>query len=255
MKKQFILILFSTFLLNLNVVYGFQTNENFTLVGIQDSIYSAFTDAIVVEDPTNLLTIGEQLTILAEERNLEIITYWRAYHAYYTAIYFAGTDNSDKAEDLVDEHISLMEEIETPTAEYLALLSMIRSFSIQFKAMFRAPFISAKVSRDLEKALNIEPNNSRVLYVKASSDYYTPEQFGGGKQVEELLTKVIEAEAPEFVNPVLPTWGKREAYELLLQWYIRKEKKAEAKALFDKASDEFPFNYRIAEMGELIAGM
>jgi hypothetical protein len=249
-KFKFILIL--TFCSQ--PIFGFQQNS-FSLEGIQDNIYQAFVEAIVTDDPGTLLTIGENLKILEQERDLDIIKYWRTYHAYYAAIYYVGIDDSDKAEDLVDDHIDLMESIKNPSADDIAMMSMIRSFSIQFKAMFRAPFISGKVGRDLEKALKIEPDNPRVLYVKASSDFYTPEQYGGGKQVEELLTKVLESNEPDFINPVMPSWGKREAYELLLQWYIRKEEKEKAEALVEAAIADFPNNYRIIEMGEYIAGM
>jgi hypothetical protein len=148
-----------------------------------------------------------------------------------------------------------MESIDKPSADDLAMLSMIRNYSIQFKASIRAYFISGKVNKDLDRALEMEPNNPRILYVKATNDFYTPEKYGGGRQVEKLLTKVIHTKNKEFVNPVLPTWARREAYELLLQWYIRKKKKEKAVVLLQEALGAFPENQRIKEIGKYIGEM
>jgi tetratricopeptide (TPR) repeat protein len=235
------------------LLFGFQ-EQPFSLEGIQHSIYEAFLETIKHDDPNPLLKIGENLHTLGEERDLNIIKYWKSYNAYYTALYYTSSDK-EKAEDLIDEHIKLMESIDKHTADDLAMLSLIRSYSIQFKSGINAIFISGKVNKDLDKALEMEPNNTRVMYVKASSDYYTPEKYGGGTQVEKLLTQVINTNNEAFINPILPTWGKREAYELLLQWHIRKKEKEKAIALLEQALIFSPNNKRIVRLGNIIGEM
>lgn len=250
-----LLILLPQVLFAKNKTHSIQPEPSFKLEGIQDSIYSAFLETVVSNNDTKLNALGKNLKALSKQRDLDIVSYWRTYHAYYTALYLVNTGREDEAEDLVDDHIDLMEDIKNPTAEDLALTSLIRSFSIQFKAMFRAPFISGRVGRDLDKALTMAPNNPRVLYVKANSNYYTPGQFGGGSQVESLLTDVLSQPDPKIQNPVLPSWGKRESYELLLQWYIRKKEKEKAELLLEEALADFPGHYRIQLIGKQIKDM
>lgn len=228
------------------------TTQNSNLTGIQDSIYKAFVYAVENDDPARLDSIGTNLEVLAGQRNLNIISYWRAYQAYYMAIYFLAKKEESNAEKLIDQHVDLLEEVENKNAEEYALLALIRSFSIQFESFIRAPFISSRVEDDLEKARQLDPENLRVTYVLASSDFYTPKAFGGGQKTESLLLKALSLPAQKIKNPVVPSWGHRESYELLLQYYIREARWENAETLHDEAIEKYPDNYRIEAFGKEI---
>jgi len=224
------------------------------LAGIQDSIYKAFVHAVRNDDPARLDSIRINLEELGKQRDLNIISYWRAYCAYYKSIYFLTKKEEGNAEKLIDRHVDLLEEIENKNAEEYALLALIRSFSIRFKSFIRAPFISATVEEDLEKARQLDPENLRVTYIMASSDFYTPKVFGGGQKTETLLLKALNLPAQKINNPVLPSWGHRESYELLIQYYIREAQWDKAKILYNEAIEKYPDNYRIEAFGKEIEG-
>ena len=133
-------------------------------------------------------------------------------------------------------------------SEDYALLAMVQSFSIQFKAGMKAPFIANKVSKNGKLAMSMDENNPRAYYVLGSSDFYTPEQYGGGKEVEQLLKKAISLPAQATVNPYLPSWGIEEAYEMLVRFYIRTERWADAKHYYKEASKSYPDNYQIGQL-------
>ncbi len=226
--------------------------QEFPLNGIQDSISKAFDLAFAEKDPSGLDKIKNNLDALSQKRNLRILTYWKAYWGYYKAIYFYANKQEKESEALVDEYIKSLETIENKTAEDYALLALIRGFSIQFKSFIRAPFISSKAASDLKKATELDPENPRVFYVKASSDFYTPKTFGGGKKTEELLTKALALPAQKISNATLPSWGHEEAYEMLLRYYIREGMKEKALKIYSEASTKYPENYNIERMGERI---
>jgi len=239
--------------ISIQYTLDFKTVEqNFDLNGIQDSIYKAFVYAVENDDPARLDSISINLEMLGKQRDLNIISYWRAYSAYYKAIYLLAKQEENSAEKLIDQHVDLLEEVENKNAEEYALLALIRSFSIRFKSFIRAPFISGTVEEDLEKARQLDPQNVRVTYIMASSDFYTPKAFGGGKKTEALLLKALSLPAQEINNPVLPSWGHRESYELLLQYYIREARWDKAETLYNEAIEKYPYNYRIESFGKKI---
>ncbi len=94
----------------------------------------------------------------------------------------------------------------------------------------------------------------RAYYIAGSSDYYTPEKYGGGKKVAQHLHKAIELPTQKMPNAYLPSWGKAEAYEILIKWYIRKEKWDLAKEYFQQGVKEFPENYQLNQLAAKLVG-
>lgn len=227
-------------------------SESIDLSGIQDSIYSAFTEAFSTGNSSQLDDIQIGLEKLAKERDQSIITYWRAYLAYYKGIYLVTIDEKGKAEKIVDKHIGLLKKIKNKNSEEYALLSLLRGFSIQFKSFIRAPFISSKAGKDVEQALKLDPQNMRAKYVEASSDFYTPKNFGGGKKVEGLLLEALKLPEQKTPNPILPSWGRLQTYELLLQYYVREEKWTEANSTLVDAKALYPESRIVLQMEERI---
>ncbi|GAB5410416.1 MAG: hypothetical protein BalsKO_27810 [Balneolaceae bacterium] len=230
-------------------------NDPINLEGIQDSILISFNLAFSSKNPAKLDLIGTQLDKLAEQRDLNIVHYWRAYQGYYKGIYLVSSGEINSAEKLIDQQIDLLSSLKNKGSEEYALLGLIRSFSIQFKTFIRAPFISNSASGDVKKALELDDANPRAFYVSASSDYYTPKNFGGGKKVEELLLKVLGLPIQKVPNPVLPSWGKLNAYELLLQFYIREGETKKALNTLKKANASYPNNYRIQQIAVRVKEM
>ena len=128
------------------------------------------------------------------------------------------------------------------------MLALLQSFSIQFKSGMEAGAMSSKVKNNVKKAIKLDEQNLRAYYVAGSNDYYTPEKYGGGAEVENYLLKAISLPDQKIKSVVLPSWGKESAYEMLIKWYIKKENWAKAKQYFTEANTLYPQNYPISQL-------
>ena len=129
----------------------------------------------------------------------------------------------------------------------------MESFSIQYASGIEVPFISKRVKQNAEKALQLDSLNLRAYFVLGLNDFYTPEQYGGGKKVEDYLLKAIKLNDQSVSNPYLPSWGKNTAYEMLIRLYINHKLFAEAKKYYQEAIALFPDDYMINKLAnELI---
>ena len=214
------------------------------LENIQKKISTAFAQSMMTQSNEKLTKIGNQLEQLYKEKDQNIIQYWRAYIQYYQAIFHISNNNPKESEKAVNEGIELIEKLPSKNSEDYALLGMMQGFNMQFKGM-KAMFYTRKVSNSIDAALSSDPENIRAQFVAGSNDFYTPEKYGGGKKVEEHLLKAIDMPAQKTPNPYLPSWGKEEAYEILIRYYIRKKDLAKAKTYYKKGMELFPNSYLI----------
>jgi tetratricopeptide (TPR) repeat protein len=234
------------------VTYECCPSNDTLLENIESDIQKAFLRSIMSGDLEELGSIRDQLSDLNQEKPFRVIEYWMAFADYYSSITAMQHGDNDGAEYLIDRAIQTMKNMESKSSEDYALLAMAQGFGIQFKGM-KAMFISRQINKNLEKAMTLDPNNLRAFYVAGSNDFYTPEQYGGGKMVEEYLTKALALEDQETPNPYLPSWGRDLAYETLINYYIKKEEWAKAKATFKEARELYPDNYMINQLaGELV---
>lgn len=217
------------------------------LKGIEGKIYNSFVQSLTSKSEAPIQKIDEALEALYKEPPQNLIIYWRAYNHYYQAIYYIQSKDAKQSEKAIDKAVELMKSIDNKNAEDYALLAMSQSFSIQFKGM-QAMFISGKVSKNIDRALVADKENLRAWFVAGSSDYYTPEKYGGGKKVEEFLKKAISLPAQKIQNEYLPSWGKEEAYEMLIKFYLKKDKKEEATATYKSGIAEFPNSYLLNQL-------
>ncbi len=114
--------------------------------------------------------------------------------------------------------------------------------------------LSSTIKDNANEAISKDADNIRGYFACASNDFYTPERYGGGKKAEKYLLKAISLPAQKVKNPYLPSWGKEEAYEMIIKWYIRKKQSDKAKFYFKEASEKFPNNRRIKQLETQITG-
>jgi len=70
----------------------------------------------------------------------------------------------------------------------------------------------------LQKGLAADPNNPRLYYLQGMSLFGTPTQYGGGKdKAKPLFEKSIALFKAAQPKPLYPTWGLREAENMLAQ--------------------------------------
>jgi pimeloyl-ACP methyl ester carboxylesterase len=220
-----------------------QTETDTLLFNIQKKIYNAFMQSLNLKDNSSLSELNEKLKD-SKSGKKNLILYWRAYLQFYSTIYYLEEGNSEKAEKEIDKGIDLVEKIKKKNSEDYALLAMLQGFSIQFKGM-KAMFIGPRSLKNGKYSLRLDSLNLRAYYVLAVNDFYTPEQFGGGQKTEKYLMKAISLPNPNKKNSYFPSWGKEEAYELLIRFYMRKKEWTLALQYFHEGIRTFPDSHII----------
>lgn len=223
------------------------------LVDIQSKIYNAFVQDRTSPENNALNKLSIQLENLYKTKNLNLILYWRSYLQFYSSINSLIIGDNKTAENKINNGIELIESVEKKYSEDYALLAMLQSFSIQFNPG-NAMYISVDIKKNVNSAISLDSTNMRAWYVLASNDFYTPEQYGGGKEAEKYLLKAISLPAQKIKNDYLPSWGKEESYEMIIKLYIKKEKWDLAKKYFRDGIAAFPKSYVINQLASELAG-
>ncbi len=230
-----------------------QLQPDTLLAGIQDKIYQAFVQSLLTKDNSSLTELGAGLTKLHENQPHNLIQYWRAYLQYYLSIYYLQKGDKKTAEKEIDKGIKWLDEMKSKNSEDYALQSQMLGYSIQFKPL-KAMFLGPEAQEYATLAITLDSANLRAYYVYASNDFYTPEVFGGGQEAEKYLLKALSLPAQKIKNEYLPSWGKEEAYELLIKLYIKQEKWGLAKKYFQQGLVEFPESYPINRLAPKLIG-
>ena len=209
---------------------------------IEKGLYACFT----AQSAEPLASLYTEL----EKQHTPLASYWMAYTKFYEAIYDLKTQKVDLAKNCIQQAITLLENTKNKTSEDYALLAYIQSFSLQFKTGMEAGKISGEVAANGQKALQLDSTNLRAWYIVGSHDFYLPATYGGGQKAESYLKKAIELSPQPVTNPWFPSWGKEEAYGLLIRFYLNKEKTAEARKYYEALKASYPESYLIVQYAE-----
>jgi tetratricopeptide (TPR) repeat protein len=89
----------------------------------------------------------------------------------------------------------------------------------------------------MQAALQLEPNNPRVILLEAIGNYYKPPMFGGSKEGAlagfKRAAELFEKE--QLKDPLQPDWGKPEAYAWVGVALLDKNDHANARAALERA--------------------
>lgn len=103
--------------------------------------------------------------------------------------------------------------------------------------------LGPRAENQIQKAVELGPNNPRVWMLKGVGSMFKPKMFGGGAdKAEKELLKAIELFANDRPASPLPGWGHAEAYAWLGQAYVAQDKFAEARAAYQKTLELDPGN-------------
>lgn len=214
------------------VVYG-QENPN------QKRIEAAMTQSFATQ--------SDQLAgIIAELKQDETANgYWIAYAQFYSGVYAMQSGRQEETKSLVQSAIKTLENIKDKNSEEHALLGQILGFSISLDPS-SAMQASAKALSHYKAALKKDENNLRAYLGLGQSDYYTPEEYGGGQKVEEYLQKAISLPDQSMENG--PSWGKNMAYYILASFYQREGEYDKARMYCVQGLSQFPDDYQLNEL-------
>lgn len=228
---------------NNHTFYCDEQAQGMELKNIQQAVSKAFMSCFIDRKTDKLDELVTELDNYHKKSKNQIFLYWKAYSLYYKSIYYLKDSDKDHAYTVLKEGIEILKSIDRKNSEDYALLSMLQNFSCQFITFPEIATVSKEAGQHIELAIELDPNNPRAYYVMASNDFYTPEQYGGGKLVEKHALRAISLPSQKTNNPYLPSWGKQESYEMLTNWYIKKGRLEAAAKYIKEGLKEFPDSY------------
>ena len=119
----------------------------------------------------------------------------------------------DKAMDLVQ----LSDSLSPDNSEVYALKAFCLSMKINIDPAVRGQKLGMESGMSVARAMKLDPENPRPYLLKGQSAYYTPPQYGGGKEVAlPLLEQAVEKfKTFKPKNSLMPHWGSKRAEEML----------------------------------------
>lgn len=179
------------------------------------------------------------------------IAYWRAYGHYQEAIFHMAMEDNELAEAKNEKAMEILEEVDNMNSEHHVLLGSTYSLAISFSTV-QAVILSARASKEYEKALKLNESNMRAHLAIGRSDYYKPVMWGGGKKVEPSMLKALSLPIRGMESQYAPTWGKDQAYIYIIRYYMREDRSADAKLYCQRGLNDFPTHYELNKLSEEI---
>ncbi len=151
---------------------------------------------------------------LAAKPSDELAMYYLAYSDYRIATASMKKDN-DLAARYLDEGIDYAEKIidkDNKSSEAMALLATMYGIKMSFDQSSSAT-LGPKSNKLINEALDLSPNNPRIVMQAGINKMYTPEFFGGSKEEAlKLFKKAVSIfDTLKQTDPLLPDWGKVES--------------------------------------------
>lgn len=147
--------------------------------------------------------------------------WYPSYYAAYSYVLSAYSENDfsnlDKTLDLAQKHIDRAQNYSPDNDEIYCVASMIYSARILVNPEQRGYQFGQKSGALLEKAVTLNGNNPRALFLIAQSKMYMPVEYGGGcENAKPILDKaLILFDSYNKPNANSPDWGKSETVDLI----------------------------------------
>lgn len=150
--------------------------------------------------------------------------YWEPH--YYTAFGYImmATKEKDggKKDQYLDQAVAALEKakvIASADSEVVALEGFVHMIRVTVDPASRGPQHVGLAMQHFGKALALNPDNPRALYLTAQMQYGTAQFFGSStSEACGMLTKALETfERYKSNNPLAPQWGKSSASSMKSQ--------------------------------------
>jgi hypothetical protein len=137
------------------------------------------------------------------------------YYAAFCDVVSALTEKDNTKKDaLADKATELISKAETilgkENSETDVIKSMIATAHMTVDPQSRYMTYASQINENIARAKALDPTNPRPYLLEAQNKFYTPEQFGGGKEVAKAsfdkANDLYNSFKPE--SDLSPTWGK-----------------------------------------------
>ncbi len=170
----------------------------------------------------NYTELANNFERIADAEKTQWLPYYYAAFCIITQAY-SEKDNSKK-DAIADKATELITKAETilgkENSETDVIKSMIATTHMMVDPQSRYMTYGPESSGLIEKSKSLDSTNPRPVLLQAENTFFTPEQFGGGKEVAKPLfdeaKKLDEAFKPE--TELSPNWGKTSLQYFLSQY-------------------------------------
>jgi hypothetical protein len=177
-------------------------------------------DSVMMKN--NAADLANNFTRIGDAEKTQWLPYY--YAAYSIALQALVEKDNSKKDALADKATELISKAETilgkENSETDVIKSMIATAHMTVDPQSRYMTYGASISSNIEKSKNLDPTNPRPVLLEAENKFYTPEAFGGGKNVAkplfEAAGKLFDSFKPE--SNLSPTWGKASLDYFLAQY-------------------------------------
>jgi hypothetical protein len=169
--------------------------------------------------PEDFLKSANYFERVAQVENKEwLAPYYAAYSNLIAGIMSSDNASKDQYWDKALTEVDQAEALSKDNSEIYALRGYVQYMKLSVDPRSRLSYMSES-AQSLAKAKTLNPENPRVYLILGQNTFYTPEQFGGGK---DKAKPILEAAAAKFAifkpaNNMEPNWGVERASELLAQ--------------------------------------
>lgn len=172
----------------------------------------------------------EGKTNLSNQQKLELVSYYYGYIGYSL-----GIKNRDLAKIYIEKGDAIIDDFldRYPTAETYAFKGAFVGFRIGMNPI-KAPFLGQSCSKNVDKALSVNPSSIQANIEKANILYYSPSVFGGDKtEAKRYYNKAISLfeRKPELITD---SWLYLNLLTIVAQINTDEKKYKEAKAIYEK---------------------
>lgn len=158
--------------------------------------------------------------IASVEKEEWLPNYWLAYCYSHDSFMKQESGEKDQMLEMAETALAKAEALaDGKNAEVAVLKAQIASARMSIDPMNRYQKYGAIFGKALQEATTLEVDNPRIYYLKGTSAFFTPENFGGGQAVAKpLFEKALEKfDTFELKNEMYPAWGEMETNYFLSQ--------------------------------------
>lgn len=209
-------------------------------------ITKQFDDAVLTDNLQLARSAHDRLSALeTDEHDSDLIkyrNYYLAYSYYRLGSSFTSVEKQFKTRYL-DKAIDILEDLTTQNggfAEAQALLA--NCYGMKTTGFFSALKYGRKSEAHLETALELAPDNPRVVMIDAISRLFKPAFVGGStEEAIEGFKKTIDLfKSWSSSHNLSPNWGAVEVYVWLGQAYVKQGAFNKARNAYETALEHYP---------------
>jgi hypothetical protein len=163
----------------------------------------------------DLLSVANTFERIADAEK----TQWLPYYYAGLALSTAGWNDEKMDKDANSTRINTLcdkAEALDKNSEIYVLRNMSATQQMMMDPQTRWQTYGMQANKDLEIAIQLNPDNPRIYYLKGESLINTPAAFGGGKdKAKPVFEKALALYKTDKPKPLWPNWGRERSEEEL----------------------------------------